>query len=174
MKAVVDELLSQREAVEPRLTKGELTLYDNKLNEQLASGQMRRLIHSKLEEEIYMVKNLFGSQREFNLELNDEEQADEEYTRTKRAIKNPEALQRMNNMHLSEEVFQEFMHEGLEGNRKMTKEENEFYAEQSKYYKSEGFVTRLPFKTYQRVAKEIYAYPEDQMPPPEEPALFKR
>ena len=85
----------------------------------------------------------------------------------KRLIKNPEALKRMNNMHISEEIFQEFMHEANSRKRKMTKEENEFFAEQSKFYRKNGFVCRLPWKTYQRVAKEIYTYPEDSLPPTE-------
>ena len=82
----------------------------------------------------------------------------------KRLIKNPQALIRMNNMHISEEIFQEFMDEANSGRRKMTKEENEFFAEQSKFYRANGFVCRLPWKTYQRTAKEIYTYPEDSLP----------
>jgi hypothetical protein len=60
----------------------------------------------KLTEEIFLVRNIFSDPREFSYELNTEEKAEEEYVKTKRVIKNTDALRKLNNLEMSEKIYQ--------------------------------------------------------------------
>jgi hypothetical protein len=101
VRAVVEQLLAQRQEVESKLTKGELYLYDQELAEQLRPENIRELVRGKLTEEVFLVKNLFSDRRDYDFRPNEEEVFDFEYTRVKRTVKNPEALKKVNNMGLS-------------------------------------------------------------------------
>lgn len=56
-----------------------------------------------------MVKNLFVDRREYNFKPTEAEESDFEYTKTKRIIKNPEALKKLNNLSISEQIYLEYM-----------------------------------------------------------------
>ena len=45
-------------------------------------------MRGKLEEEVYLLKNMFVDSRNYDLQLREEEEGDEEYARAKRAIVN--------------------------------------------------------------------------------------
>jgi hypothetical protein len=60
------------------------------------------LIKSKLTEEVFLVKNIFSDRRDLDFMPTEEEAADEEYTRVKREVKNPDALKKLNNLAISE------------------------------------------------------------------------
>ena len=110
IRAVISQLLQERELIEKKLTKGELYLYDQKLSKQLEPENIKSLVKQKLTEEVFLVKNLFADEREYDLQPNEEEQADLHYTKVKRTIKNPEALKKLNNLSISEQIYQEYMH----------------------------------------------------------------
>jgi hypothetical protein len=84
-------------------------------------------------------------------------------------------LKKLNNLALSEEVYVEYMNRtaGKEGD--LPAAERRFAKDQRHYYKH-GMVTRLPSKSYHRMARDLYAYPEEIYPQKsaEEISLFKK
>jgi hypothetical protein len=175
IKAVVEQLLMEREEVEKKLTKGELYLYDQTFAQKLKPESIKELIHSKLVEEIFLVRNLFRENREYDYQPSDEDKHDEKYTRVKRLIKNPDALKKINNLSISEQIYLEYM-DKTEKADDLKEEERRFSQSERQYFKT-GFVTRLPPKSYERMARDIFVHPEDQIYVPgslEETELFKK
>lgn len=82
---------------------------DQRLQTRFSAVNVRQLLREKLEEEIFIIKNMFSEERNYDPKLTEEEVGDEEYTRAKRAIRNPEALKKLNNLALSEEIYVEYM-----------------------------------------------------------------
>lgn len=58
-----------------------------------------------------MIKNMFSDRRQYQLIPSDEEASDLQYTKIKRTIKNPEALKKLNNLSISQQVYLEYMNE---------------------------------------------------------------
>lgn len=131
---------------------------DQRLQTRFSAANVRQLLREKLEEEIFIIKNMFSEERKYDPKITEEEAGDEEYTRTKRAIRNPDALKKLNNLAISEEIYVEYMDRtgGKEG--ELPPAESKFAKDQRQYYKH-GMVTRLPEKSYQRMARDLFAYP---------------
>ena len=169
--------MAERYEVEKKLTKGELALYDQELDKKLKPENIKQLVKSKLTEEVFVVKNIFSEKRNFDFEATDAELSDEEYARTKREIKNPDALKKLNNLKISEEIFIEYMQKyNMQGEEGMTSEEKKFALKEAALFKT-GYVTRLPFKSYHRMARDVFVYPEDMTSVPStdrERELFKK
>lgn len=83
------------------MSKGELFLFDKKFHQKFNPANIRLLIKKKIEEEVYLLRNVFGDLRQYDFEANEEEIADEQYTRAKRNIRNAEALKKLNNLALT-------------------------------------------------------------------------
>lgn len=79
-------------------------LYDQSFHKKLEAENIRMLIMNKVQEQIYVLKNIFGEERNYDYQMKEEEVYDEEYTRAKRTIKNTSALKRLNNLALTEEI----------------------------------------------------------------------
>lgn len=95
--------------MERKLTKGQLFYFDQQFSAKLRPDYIKTLIQNKLEEEIYLVKNVFKDNREYDFEATEEERGDEKYTRVKRLMKNPDALKKFNNLNLSEQIYLQYM-----------------------------------------------------------------
>lgn len=118
---------------------------------------------------------MFVDERQYDAQLTEEEIADEKYTRSKRAIRNTEALKKLNNLSLSEEIFVEYMERTSKEIEELSAAEQKFAKDQRQYYKN-GMVTRLPTKSYHRMARDLFAYPEEITPKQtqDEIDLFKK
>jgi hypothetical protein len=119
---------------------------------------VRQLLREKLEEEVFLLKNMFAERRHYDPKLTEEEVGDEEYARTKRAVRNPDALKKLNNLALSEEIYVEYMDRTADREGELPPAESQFAKDQRQYYKH-GLVTRLPEKSYHRMARDLFAYP---------------
>ena len=126
------------------------------------------MVNQKLTEEVFLIKNVFSPQSKFDYEPTELEEHDLEYTKMKRSIKSNEALKKLNNLSISEQIYQEYMHSyhHEDTGDNMSTEEKRFAEKESLYYKGD-FTTRLPFKSYHRMARDLFVYPEDNTSVPE-------
>ena len=144
------------------MTKGELYLYDQELSKKLQPESMRELVKQKLVEEIFIVKNIFADPREYEYNPDYYEQEDIKYTKMKRTIKSPDALKKFNNLNMTEQIYQEYVYNLRTTEKKeelkMDPEVRKFFNNEDYYFKKE-FATRLPFKSYHRMARDLFVYP---------------
>jgi predicted sulfurtransferase len=56
---VIEQLLAERLEAEQRLSKGELYLFDQRFHQNFSTKNIRLLIQKKMEEEVYLLRNMF-------------------------------------------------------------------------------------------------------------------
>lgn len=76
LQAIIDQLLAERLEAEQKLTKGELYLFDQRFHQRFSPQNIRLLIKKKLEEEVYLLRNMFVDERQYDAKLTEEEIAD--------------------------------------------------------------------------------------------------
>ena len=80
-------------------------------------------------------------------------------------MKNPQALKKLNNLNISEQIYLEYMNE-VKDKDDLPRLQKKFVEEEREFFRN-GLASRLPFKSYHRMARDVFVYPEDMVKVPD-------